>query len=125
MKKNFTMGLILTFMVLGLAPLAFAVEKSVAPVTASMPTHTTATATPQVTSVEGTVVSIDMLSSTPTLKLTLASGQLSSVQLDRLATTVWKGSQPIGLTQLTAGQKVKVRCKAKNGKQIANSIEIK
>ncbi len=126
MRKNFVIGfIVLTFMVLNLAASVSAAEKSVMPAATSMPTHTTATPTPQVTSVEGTVMNMNTLPSTPSLKLMLANGQPSLIQLDRLTTTVWKGSQSIDLTQLAAGQKVKVRYTAKNGKRVANSIEIK
>ena len=121
MEKNFTVGLTLTFAVCCVTPLAFAVEKTKA---LALPTHSTVKTTPQVTSIEGVITSVDVRSSVPSLKLTQTNGQLLVIQIDRPTTTVWKDAHPVSLIQLAMGQKAKIRYTTKNGKQVANSVEI-
>lgn len=100
-------------------PAAYAEEMAepAAPAPTSVPA-------PAVQSVDGSITSLDVLSTAPWIKLKDANGAESMIYLDAVSTTVWKANQAGKLTQLKEGDKVKVRTMKKDAKDFAKSIEI-
>ena len=88
------------------------------------PVSATSAPTPQILSVEGSVVSADLQSVAPTLKVSGPEGKTLTFLLDPKASTAWQNNQPIPLSQLKAGQRIKVRYASKEGKWWAKSIEV-
>ncbi len=76
-----------------------------------------------VNSTEGTIASMDVQSAAPWIKVS-SNGSVMTIQLDAKSTTVWKAGKAMTLADLKAGDKVTVRHTAKNGKEVAKSIEI-
>ena len=84
--------------------------------------HPTSSAKPVAPTVAGTLTVIDLQSSTPSMQVKKADGQLVQLGVDAQSTTVWQNGRSIPLNQLTMGQSVKVRYSDKNGKSIAKAI---
>gem|GEM_PF-2270965 len=89
---------------------------------AAMPTSSVSTSTPQIASAEGSVSDVDFQANT--LKLTASDGKFWTLTLDPKSTLVWKGGQILNLTDIKAGEQVKVRYTSKEGKQVAKSVDI-
>ncbi len=83
---------------------------------------TTTTSTPQIVTAEGLLSGVDLPNNS--LKVTDSTGKIWNLAIDPKATTAWKGNQPLTLSQLKIGERVKVRCTSKEGKQICKSIEV-
>ena len=80
------------------------------------------TSTPQIETAEGALSGVDLQNNS--LQVTDSKGKVWNLAIDPKATTAWKGSQPLALNQLKAGDQVKVRCTLKNGRQLCKSIEM-
>ena len=106
-------------MLCGMAPAVYAAEES-----AAAPASSTSVPTPQITSAEGAIASIDAQSVSPSLKLTAADGKTWTLTLDAKTTSVWNRGQLSRLETLKTGDQVKVRYMVKEGRNWAKSIEI-
>ena len=80
--------------------------------------------TPELRTMEGSITDVDKTTPLPVLKLTHADGRLLEVSIDPMSTVVLQGRRATTLTQLEKGQKVKVSYQQKEGREVANAIEI-
>ncbi len=119
MKRAVYLSLVLGVMI-GLA--ASAVRAAETP--SASPVSSTTTATPQVSTTDGSIATLDLQAPSPSLKVTMADGKSMTVAVDPKATSVWQGAAMIKLEQLKVGQSVKVRHTTKDGKEVAKSIQL-
>jgi len=124
MKRNWKVWLVLTLVVCGTVPAALAGEHPGTPMGSrkATPASSSSTPTPQISSAEGSISAIDL--QTNSLNLTTADGKIWTLALDPKTTLVWKGTEQAKLDNLKVGEKVKVRYVAKEGKQLARSVDI-
>ena len=101
----------------GVIPSALAYESDV------LPASSTSTATPAITSTEGSISLLEKHPHTTSLKLTLSDGSSGTFELNH-STTFWKNGQALTLDQLKVGNRVKVRHLLKKGREIVKSIEV-
>ena len=116
--------LVLAALMLSSASTVFAADAAAPQVSAAAPAKAVTTPAPKVTSTEGSITAIDAQSATPNLAVTGADGKAVTIQIDKLLTSVWKGTSKLTLADLKAGDKVKVRHTAKDGKETAKTIEV-
>ncbi|HNV87092.1 MAG TPA: hypothetical protein PKL97_09060 [Candidatus Omnitrophota bacterium] len=108
----------------GMAPVAFAAEAPAGTAPVAAPAKAVTAPVPAVKSTEGPIKALDIQSALPNLTLTGSDNKDVTIQIDKLLTTVWKGMQKLPLTDLKAGDKVKVRHTTKDGKEVAKTIEV-
>ena len=129
MKQRWTIGVVCG-MVCACAALAFAAEQpasssgSTSAATPSSSPTLSSTPTPQSPAVVGSITALDLKSSAPSLKLAAADGKIWTLGLDPKTTVIWQEGKISTLDQLSVGQRVQVRYTAKDGKEIAKSIQI-
>lgn len=116
--------LILAALVFGSVPAAFAADTPTGSVPVAAPAKAVTAPAPKVTSTEGSITAIDVQSAAPNLSVTGADGKAVAIQIDKLLTSVWKGTQKLTLAELKSGDKVKVRHTTKDGKEVAKTIEV-
>ena len=117
MKKN-KMIFIFALALLVLVPMAFAADSTV------MPMNSMTKASSSVAATTGKISSINLSSKTPSLKVSDSSGNVTTIQLDSVATSAWKIGKIVPLSQLKTGDQVKVRHTTLNGKDVARSVEV-
>ncbi len=120
MNRNLTLWFLTALLMGGVIPAALATEQGGS--SASTPTRSTTAPAPKIETAEGSISALDLQANS--LKLTDANGKTWTLGIDPNTTTVWKGGQFIKLNQLKMWEQVKVRHVAKDGKQVAKSIEI-
>ena len=81
--------------------------------------------TPELRTMEGSITDMDMAAPLPVLKLAHLDGRLLEVSIDPMSTVILQGRRATTLTQLEKGQKVKVSYQQKEGREVANAIEIR
>lgn len=121
MNRSTIKWVMLGALVCGVAFTAEAAEKKSA---SSSSAKKSTSASSQTMTAEGTISAIDLKAAPATVTVTAASGKAVSVIVDPLATQVLQNSAKASFDQLKAGQWVKVRYTAKNGKEVAKSIQI-
>lgn len=84
----------------------------------------TVPAAPELRTMEGSVSDVDMTAPLPVLKVANADGRLVELSIDPLSTVVLQDRQATTVAQLEKGQKVKVSYQQKEGREVANAIEI-
>ena len=97
-------------------PQGFALESNAKPVAL------TSTATPPVTSTDGSINTLELTSQTPHLTFTGTDGHSLTLEIER-STTVLKSGQSFSLNQLKAGERIRVRHMRKRGREVVKSIE--
>ena len=80
--------------------------------------------TPEMGTIEGSIASLSILSSVPSLQLHTRSGGTVEVVLDSQETVVLRNGQVQTLDHLSKGQRVKAYMTQKDGRSVANSIVI-
>ena len=118
MSHRRVVGLLVTSVVCGMCSAGWAAD----PASSSAPSSTAAAQVAE--TIKGRITSLDLQSSTPSVQVTLADGTVSTLALDQKNTTVWQDGKAALLSQLTLGQRVKIRHELKGGKDAASSISI-
>jgi len=121
---KFLAWILVAAVIFGMAPVAFAAEAPAGTTPVAAPAKAVTAPVPAVKSTEGPIKALDLQSATPNLTVTGADSKDVVIQIDKLLTTVWKGMQKLPLTDLKAGDKVKVRHTTKDGKEMAKTIEV-
>jgi len=78
----------------------------------------------QVGTTVGSIKSVDVNAPSKKLQLASSDGKIVDVQIDPVATSVWRDGEMIRPKDLQVGQQVRVRHAMKNGQVIARSIEV-
>lgn len=80
--------------------------------------------TPELRSAEGSIADLDMAAPLPILKIAHKDGRLLELSIDPISTVVLQDRRVTSVAQLEKGQKVKVSYLQKDGREVANAIEI-
>ncbi len=127
MNKFVSSAIILTGLSLSVASLVFAEYAAPAAVPMGHKPMSTSTSSStmasSVTSIEGSITSMDLTSANPSVTITTAAGKTEVVQIDP-STTISKSGQSLKLSDLKSGAQVRVRRTQKSGKTVAKSIQL-
>ena len=127
MKRLRTAGLIVGGLLVGgmVSVVHAADQPGTHPATPKAPlASTTATSTPQVTAITGSITALDLKAMSPSLTLTDISGKSWMLTLDPQLTSIWRNGRIGKLDALKVGQQVKARYLSKGSQNVAKSITI-
>ncbi len=74
--------------------------------------------------VEGAITEVQMAAALPVVKVSPADGEPLELAIDPISTVVLQDKRTTSVAQLEKGQKVKVSYQTKEGRVVANAIEI-
>ena len=131
MKGRWIAWTVLAVMVAGTAPAALA-EQTAKPSnsgsamtqSAAAPTSASAVVTPKTSLAEGSIATLQLQATPPSLTLAGSEGKTWTLIIDPKSTTVWESGQMAKLEQLTVGQRARVRYAEQDGKSVITSVQI-
>ena len=117
-------GTVIVLVACGLTPMARAAEQSR---TSTTPASSTASITQSLSVERGTIAALDLLSASPSLKVTRTDGTSMTFALDPKLVTVTKEGEGVGSKPeaLRVGDRVTIRYTEKDGKKWVKSVSVK
>ncbi len=76
------------------------------------------------TTLEGSIISINLASTRPTISIRAKDGAIRTIALISPAVRVTENGQPVQTDQLRIGQSIRLQPTTRNGQQVAESIEV-